>query len=1815
MKKWKPILLGTVSILALAGVGLGIKACQDKKNKNKNLNNNNFIQSRASGFLYNHWTENIPGADFQDKVLNITVNINISNPDKEKPEWTVGNVKLAQTTPNPWATDNEIKRTMLNNQQIKAQVQEQIESQIGAYLQRYYGTYNYNWDNRYLPYNWASSSINFDTFWKNYVNDINLENNVEFGIKREVVIRTGHGRASADKFHQYINSIKINKEITIQIKLRPKSRQKAFEYFKKELSKFIERGKNVQLITDYNHDKIDDYKLLEPEYEQFKTNRQYFKEWAKKLDLSFSYENFTWKISYKLDESKKFINIYMVNTSNDEKFILIENQGFDFKKSNKLEKLGIINKLRLSETQKYLAFDQINNNNPTGMANDKPERIANDKKIGLEGQNYYLGTYKLHAPAVFSFTAPNDNYVVKVNGHKVDLINNKFNIKLADKREDASDEQKIYNQDSDSSKPQDEKNSHKKNEYTITVEEYKNINDPSTKTITYTKKYIIDSKSGSLDFKWYAWDPKYNKDQRELIEEYLKDEKGNIQKDKDGNPLPNPKYDPFIDKKTGTKKELVWFDTTNWSSNYQAYNLGTLNLSNNSFEYIYARTTGLPFFAYTLFNSKGDKIRDKGFIAEATIISKAALKMLAGKTEEYYIIKIDNKSKNWENPEKLDNFVSGDSYLSNEGTYLLYSRSSKDSINNFKILKISNEQTINKKMFSEINKIDSIKNLWKTTTGYFFAKFLNEKHNISLDELDKLKYEEVQIYWNLYITYLANKNQENIYITPRLDFSSESNKFKDKTEFLEYLKQNNIDIIDKYGKFENKELVGIEKYNFIDNNQLEITYNLKTADDRYRLTVLKQTYLINFINDKTNKTEIFLQWNKELIKEKIRNNSEYRFFKWLFSSFTSAITNKESEKQVLNFNYAYFDNKWLTIYAELKKEYADKYYLTNNEFKIEAIFKPVDLFDDRFEPKMINLKGETREEQIKQIITLEIKKQIIQFFKKFDIDISENDIKIQEITSEIVQKLKNVYKTKEIALNNATKLNVDINNKTHNIKAKTTFEIINFSDTYVSNIIDLSKLKLDPIDINYDVSFSDKKEYQAKWNAMANLVKIEIQKQLNSLNPELVLNKNVIYNEEEFENVITNLFYKDIISTLNIFPNHPMIKNSTSIEITNGHETTQKFNFGDLELDDLNIKSKNYTEIKKLIIQWVDSQIRSKLYITNLAYEKDYLIEELNNIDYMKTLISKKGKNELTLTIKPVNKSYEGETKLKVINDFDGNLSEEDKKTWEKPDENIYITPRLDFSSESNKFKDKTEFLEYLKQNNIDIIDKYGKFENKELVGIEKYNFIDNNQLEITYNLKTADDRYRLTVLKQTYLINFINDKTNKTEIFLQWNKELIKEKIRNNSEYRFFKWLFSSFTSAITNKESEKQVLNFNYAYFDNKWLTIYAELKKEYADKYYLTNNEFKIEAIFKPVDLFDDRFEPKMINLKGETREEQIKQIITLEIKKQIIQFFKKFDIDISENDIKIQEITSEIVQKLKNVYKTKEIALNNATKLNVDINNKTHNIKAKTTFEIINFSDTYVSNIIDLSKLKLDPIDINYDVSFSDKKEYQAKWNAMANLVKIEIQKQLNSLNPELVLNKNVIYNEEEFENVITNLFYKDIISTLNIFPNHPMIKNSTSIEITNGHETTQKFNFGDLELDDLNIKSKNYTEIKKLIIQWVDSQIKSKLFITNLAYEKDYLIEELNNIDYIKALISKKGKNELTLTIKPSNDSCEGETKLKVINDFDGDLSKTEDKRWKQKPKLNALSIGLITTFSLLGFIGLIIPLIILIYRKKSAKIK
>jgi hypothetical protein len=64
----------------------------------------------------------------------------------------------------------------------------------------------------------------------------------------------------------------------------------------------------------------------------------------------------------------------------------------------------------------------------------------------------------------------------------------------------------------------------------------------------------------------------------------------------------------------------------------------------NSIERIYAQKTGLPPYAYTLLNSIGTKIRDKGFIAEASVVSKGALRQLFGEIKDYYMLRLDSNS-------------------------------------------------------------------------------------------------------------------------------------------------------------------------------------------------------------------------------------------------------------------------------------------------------------------------------------------------------------------------------------------------------------------------------------------------------------------------------------------------------------------------------------------------------------------------------------------------------------------------------------------------------------------------------------------------------------------------------------------------------------------------------------------------------------------------------------------------------------------------------------------------------------------------------------------------------------------------------------------------------------------------------------------------------------------------------------------------------------------------------------------------------------------------------------------------------------------
>ena len=1241
MKKWTKILLGSIAILSFAGLGLGIKACQDKRKSNSS--NSGISKDKISSI--NEWTENVPNVN--TKKTNITLSQKFF--DFQNLDWFYGREYHLHQMPD--ITQDEVDNLL---QERKQDLIEKIKQRLTHFLEN-----NLQIESTY--WNWSNQLDSIvENLWEKYFygNSVAWENLWKLIKTRETQTHGPRGRTWT-WYKRKFTRLYYNNPIEFSLTMKIRSEYKAFDYFKNKLSEKIIKGKgNVNLTTDYNRDTIDDYRRKEPEYELFKTNKEYFLEWTKKeLDeLSYTFDNETWRIKYEINDDNKTINIYMVNDKFGIKTLLIKNQGFNFIKSNKLDKLNTISKFILSEVGQYLNFNKINSDNPTGMDYDEPKRINNDKSIGLNGNNYYLGTYKLHTLAKFSFTAPNDNYVVKVNGKKVDVINNKFDIPLTDNRNDASDDERIHNDDADKSKPKTNENSHKKNEYTITIEEYDNINTDSTPKVTYIKKYIIETKTGGLDFKWYAWDPKNNKNQQELIEEYLKDEKGNIKRDDNGNPIRNPKYDPLIDKNTGTKKELVWFDTSKYSLSDDIRDM-------NSIERIYAQKTGLPPYAYTLLNSIGTKIRDKGFIAEASVVSKGALRQLFGEIKDYYMLRLDDNSafnfNKWTNPTKLENKVSENSYISNEGLYLFYTRSSDGSISNFKLLRIKNDDNMIGKTFSEINDISSIKNLWKTTTGEFFARYLEKKHNIYKEQLNLLKYEQIQEYWKQYITYLAKGNLEDVNINPNFDFSSENNKFNNQFEFLEYLKNNNIDLIKKYANFAYKDLVEISKYEFISETEFKLTYKLKTSDIRYKLLSSSQIYRIDFLNQK-NKNRMHIDWRFDFLRKQIQNNSKSKFLKWLNKSYFDLISNSDIDKEKLTFDW-YILNDKIHLTFKLKDKYTNDWYLTASSIFASTNFRPSSLFDD-FEPNQINLKGEIRDEQIKNLIINKIKNQILNYLKTKNMTLNESLLSIPEINESMLNLLRNVYLNNDNALKNVVKFKVLYKDGKNN--EELTFEVINFANSYVSKPIDLSKINLDLYDINFDVSYNTKEEYEKKRLEIAKLLKDYIQKELTKIDSELILGKNVIYNEEQFGTVITNLFYKNIVSRLQLYSNHPMISGQTHIDLKNSHNTTTKFNFNELLINELNIKSNNYNDIKSKIISWVENEIKNKNLIFNLTYGKDYFIENIDNPKFLKPLIAKNGKNSLTLKIKPNSENFDGEARFTVNNDYDGKLSTEDKNSW-----------------------------------------------------------------------------------------------------------------------------------------------------------------------------------------------------------------------------------------------------------------------------------------------------------------------------------------------------------------------------------------------------------------------------------------------------------------------------------------------------------------------------------------------------------------------
>ncbi|AWX69560.1 Mbov_0399 family ICE element protein [[Mycoplasma] anseris] len=707
----------------------------------------------------------------------------------------------------------------------------------------------------------------------------------------------------------------------------------------------------------------------------------------------------------------------------------------------------------------------------------------------------------------------------------------------------------------------------------------------------------------------------------------------------------------------------------------------------------FADKTGLPPFGLAFMYLNGNEVKHKGFIAEAVIVNKAALKELIGQTDDFLMIKLNPNTNTWEKPKVLDNTTSDDSYLSTEGTYLFYSRK-EGTTSNFKIVKIIDGRTddiVNKK-FSEMNtNFNNIHNLWNTPVGIDFAKYLMSRYTITTEQADKLDYVIIKQYWESFITYITDGGMVDIVISPRLNLEALNYQFDYPRDLKEYLINENIDLLAKYGDFNYQELVRIDNWDIDENTgQLRVNYSLKTANGVYSLSHTQDNYLIHFNKLKLTKNSIKIKWNNDEIKQIANKTTFGNFVKQLIENQINVFANTMDEEDLNKINWTYKFNGYLLILnANLKEEYNETDFIVNNSNSIQLNFINKYGFFDEFKPEAINLENEIDAEQIQ----IQLKSNILTQLNKFGanktqwIDKNGNyypfngnhlsfeisDFEITNFNDETLQALIKVFNNKELALNNAIDIEIQMNEAKYGEEVKTKFKVYNYSPAPVSQLIDLSKFVFQIYDVDTPVIYENEEELALLKQNILTKVETEIQRQLKAFNEELILHQNIDADQEQWDKLIELLFYHDLPSTIVLNPkNNKLIINQTKAIFKNTNKTTKKFDLSTMNIEELSIKSANYNVIRKLILDHVDHTFAK--YQLSLEHLKDYYTYDVDNKNYVKALIKENGENIEYFIVMPLEDKYENSLPFKVINQFDeSELTPEDKASWKIPLEKKWV--------------------------------------------------------------------------------------------------------------------------------------------------------------------------------------------------------------------------------------------------------------------------------------------------------------------------------------------------------------------------------------------------------------------------------------------------------------------------------------------------------------------------------------------------------------
>ncbi|VEU66118.1 Mbov_0399 family ICE element protein [Mesomycoplasma hyopneumoniae] len=607
--------------------------------------------------------------------------------------------------------------------------------------------------------------------------------------------------------------------------------------------------------------------------ENIKTNKQYFEEkiknwWEKNKKQTSSGENPPYGASYHYNKwqnsknpadiwiefqhplEKKKYKFYLVNASSPEKFPTV------WKPTPFLLQKEFTSRLELipSEVWKY-------DPHLKGLIKQRAEKkqdIQDQEKLAKsqekeQGNNIYGGQFEFVGDVQVKFHAAKDeSEVLFINGKKIDVLDNQFQSVLQDLRLEQNENGGT-------------------NKYKIEIKKFKQDKNEVEKT--YTIDLITKSVVNVLEGKWFGWDPEKNLAQKRLISQYLLDDSGKEIINENGKKIENPGYDPNIDPKTGTKKQILW-----------VRNNGA-DLKDNVFY-------------------QDPNILEKGFIAEGAVVGKGINLTFSQNFQDDKVIikkyKIDQSQKNtFSLAPKTTQFSSTSSspegeeikinnnendYFSNSGLWLFRVGYEFDQ-QNFKIFLIGDND--NTKLFSDIISSNIYIPFWHSIAGKHLEKYLKEIRGFNNNYIKALSYEKIMQHWKSYINYkldkreiqdpisekiqtrINNKLEEEIKKRQTINFSSEKEIVLNNLDFSDL----NTYLTDK--QKENLKNIKLKPYQNNGNWSFEldknITESLNLANSHFEFPGLKTDKELEEL--KKTKTKLEIGDIEGKLKDLIRKNA------------------------------------------------------------------------------------------------------------------------------------------------------------------------------------------------------------------------------------------------------------------------------------------------------------------------------------------------------------------------------------------------------------------------------------------------------------------------------------------------------------------------------------------------------------------------------------------------------------------------------------------------------------------------------------------------------------------------------------------------------------------------------------------------------------------------------------------------------------------------------------------------------------------------------------------------------------------------------